>query len=64
MARFVTIARRVLKDEQGATVIEYGLLLGLLAIVAVASVTLVGQYVRGAFGDLQSEIAANGGRPP
>jgi len=63
MARFVTAARCVLRDEEGATVIEYGVLIGLLAVVVVASGVLVGQYVRGAFGHLQSEIAASGGPP-
>lgn len=34
---------RILKNSRGQTLIEYGLLLILIAVVVVAAVTLVGQ---------------------
>ena len=39
MSKFVT---RFLKDESGATAIEYGLIAALIAVVIVAAVTTVG----------------------
>lgn len=60
MARLMNLATRVLKDEEGATVIEYGLLIGLLAVVAIASVVLVGHHVHGAFERLKLDLVANG----
>jgi Flp pilus assembly pilin Flp len=41
-------------------VIEYGLLIGLLAVVAIASVVLVGHHVHGAFERLKLDLVANG----
>ena len=39
MSKFVT---RFLKDESGATAIEYGLIAALIAVVIVTALTLVG----------------------
>ena len=35
--------RKVRKDENGATAIEYGLIAGLISVVIITAVTLVGQ---------------------
>jgi len=43
--RGTTAARGVLDRERGATIVEYGLLIALIAIVAVASVVLFGDAV-------------------
>ena len=58
MARLMNLATRVLKDEEGATVIEYALLVGLLAVVAIASVVLIGHHVYGAFERLKLDLVA------
>jgi len=34
--------KRFLKDEEGATMVEYGLLAALIAIVCIAAITAVG----------------------
>lgn len=39
MSKFVS---RFLKDESGATAIEYGLIVALIAVVIIAAVTTVG----------------------
>ena len=39
MSKFVT---RFLKDESGATAIEYGLIVALIAVVIITAVTTVG----------------------
>ncbi|HLP68305.1 MAG TPA: Flp family type IVb pilin [Rhizobium sp.] len=40
---------RFLRNESGATAIEYGLIAGLIAVVIITSVGLVGTDVNGAF---------------
>jgi pilus assembly protein Flp/PilA len=40
---------RVIKDESGASMLEYALLAALIAVVAVAAVTTVGTSVRDTF---------------
>ena len=52
--------RRFAKGEEGATLVEYGLLVGLLSIVAIASIVLVGRFVNGAFDQVQSEMSDSG----
>ena len=39
----------LLRDEKGATAIEYGLIAGLIAVVIIAAVTLVGEDLDGMF---------------
>ena len=36
---------RFLRDEEGASLVEYALLIGLIAVVCVAAVTLIGTNV-------------------
>lgn len=46
MTKFVT---RFMKDESGATAIEYGLIVALIAVVIVTAVTTLGTKLSGAF---------------
>jgi pilus assembly protein Flp/PilA len=46
MTKFVT---RFLKDESGATAIEYGLILALIAVVIVTAVTTLGTNINAKF---------------
>ncbi|PIC01243.1 Flp family type IVb pilin [Caulobacter sp. X] len=47
MTKFVT---RFLKDESGATAIEYGLIVALIAVVIVTAVTSLGTKLSSSFG--------------
>jgi pilus assembly protein Flp/PilA len=38
----MTTTLKMLRDEEGATMVEYGLLLALIAMVALAAVKLIG----------------------
>ena len=38
------------KNEKGATAIEYGLLAGLISVVIIAAVTIVGTHLNAIFG--------------
>jgi len=43
---------RLVDDERGATAVEYGLLVALIAAVIVVAVTYLGQDIRGLFQDV------------
>ena len=43
-------------DEKGATMVEYGLMLALIAIVCIAAVTLVGTNAKAVFNDIASKL--------
>jgi pilus assembly protein Flp/PilA len=60
MTKFSASVRRFWRGEEGATLVEYGLLVGLLSIVAIASIVLVGKFVNGAFDQVQTEMSASG----
>ena len=42
MIKFLLPLKRIVKGEEGATMVEYGLMLALIAIVCIASVALIG----------------------
>jgi pilus assembly protein Flp/PilA len=44
------------RDEEGATAVEYGLLVGLIAGVIVVAVTLLGSKVTGMFTKVNSSL--------
>ncbi len=50
-----------LKDEEGVTAIEYGLIAALIAIVIVIAVTLVGVSLNGLFTTVSSELQTAAG---
>lgn len=54
MSKFVT---RFLKDESGATAIEYGLIVALIAVVIIAAVTAIGGTLEGTFMDVNDALA-------
>jgi pilus assembly protein Flp/PilA len=41
--------RRLVRDEEGASLVEYVLLVALIAVVCIAAVTLLGQSAKGKF---------------
>jgi pilus assembly protein Flp/PilA len=53
MSKFVT---RFLKDESGATAIEYGLIAALIAVVVVTIMTTLGDQLDIAFGDIGQNV--------
>ena len=46
------------KDEEGATMVEYALMLSLIAIVCIATVTAIGVSADGVFSD--ADVALGG----
>ena len=53
MSKFVT---RFLKDESGATAIEYGLIAALVAVVLVTALTLVGTSLKATFTKVSTSL--------
>jgi pilus assembly protein Flp/PilA len=57
MLRLVTAFQsRIVRDEDGASMVEYALLVALIAIVAIAAVILVGQAVSGEFSQIDDHL--------
>ena len=48
------------KDEEGQALAEYGLILGLIAVVAIAALTLLGTAVSGQLGTISSALGGGG----
>ncbi|MDR3508820.1 MAG: Flp family type IVb pilin [Caulobacteraceae bacterium] len=53
MTKFVT---RFVKDESGATAIEYGLIVALIAVVIISAVSAIGTKLNASFSTLQSKL--------
>jgi len=50
------IVSRFLKDESGATAIEYGLIAALIAVVVIGAVTAVGTNLSGKFNNIANNV--------
>ncbi|MFC9517173.1 Flp family type IVb pilin [Nocardiaceae bacterium NPDC056970] len=51
---------RLTREDRGATAVEYGLMVGLIAVVIIAAVILLGNNLNGLFGDVNTGIAGAG----
>ena len=47
---------RLEREEKGATAVEYGLMVGLIAVVIIAAVTLLGQDLKALFESITAKI--------
>ena len=52
----MNIISRFIRDESGATAIEYGLIAALIAVVIITGVTAVGTNLSGTFATLSSSL--------
>ena len=50
------ILRKLQRDEDGAALVEYGLLVGLIAVVAVTAVTTLGTSVKAYFTSINGSL--------
>lgn len=55
-----SIQSRLVRDEEGATAVEYGLIVGLIAIVIIVGVGFLGTTLNGMFNDVANELPAVG----
>jgi pilus assembly protein Flp/PilA len=56
MTKFFVAARSFVKGEEGATMVEYGLMLGLIAVICVAAVTTIGTNASTIFSGIAASI--------
>jgi pilus assembly protein Flp/PilA len=52
----IATLRTVIRDDAGATLVEYGLLIALIALIAVAALTLFGHDLRRLFRRLANAL--------
>ncbi len=50
------LLRRLLKEEEGQTLVEYGLLVALIALVVIAALTILGQKVANTFNSINETL--------
>ena len=50
--------KRFVHEDQGATMVEYGLMVTLIAVVCIVAIGLLGGEVRDMFSGIEPEIAA------
>jgi pilus assembly protein Flp/PilA len=56
MSRVSKLVRRLGKDEEGAALIEYTVLLGILVVAVIATIVAVGVWVNGKWNALQVQL--------
>ena len=57
MSKAWNVVRRLGKDEEGAALIEYTVLLGILLIAVIATIGLVGVWINGKWSALQGQLS-------
>ncbi|MBO6890379.1 MAG: Flp family type IVb pilin [Roseibium sp.] len=56
-----SLINRFVKDESGATAIEYGLIAGLLSIVIIGALQLTGTSLTSVFTNIQTQLSTAAG---
>ena len=51
-----SVLMRLLRDDAGATAIEYGLIAALIAVAAIAAMSLVGTSLTSTFNNVASQL--------
>ncbi len=57
MSKAWNVVRRLGKDEEGASLIEYTVLLGILLIAVIATIGLVGTWINNKWTTLQGQLS-------
>ncbi|AOL94641.1 Flp family type IVb pilin [Porphyrobacter sp. LM 6] len=52
----MTFFKNLVRDEQGATAIEYGLIAALIAVAAITAMTALGNSLEGTFTTVSTEL--------
>ena len=56
MSKVTNLVSKLRKDQDGAALIEYTVLLGILIVAVIATITLVGTWVSGQWTTLQASL--------
>jgi pilus assembly protein Flp/PilA len=57
MERFKKEVRRFLREEEGAALAEYGILIAFIAIAAIVAVTFFGDKIKGKFSQYANSLS-------
>jgi pilus assembly protein Flp/PilA len=58
------LIKRLIRDEEGATAIEYGLIAGLVAVAIITALSLLGDSLNNLFSDVATQVdGATSGSP-
>lgn len=60
MTKFIEFGKRLVKNDDGATAIEYGLLAALIAVGIIAAVSTLGDSLQATFDDINTQFTAEG----
>lgn len=61
MKKLMTMARQFRDDENGAAMVEYSILIGIIAAAAIGFIIGIGLWVTGRFTDLCADLNGAGG---
>jgi pilus assembly protein Flp/PilA len=53
---YSAVTRPLVKKEEGASLVEYGLLIGLIALVCLGAIQLLGNSLNGLFGTVATAV--------
>ena len=56
MQKFIAQAKDFVRDENGITALEYGILAGLITVLLIASIKSIGTTLSNVFSDIASAI--------
>ena len=56
MQKFTGAMRKLFVGEEGATMVEYGLMVALIAVVCIAAVTLLGTQIQAVFTSIAGSV--------
>lgn len=56
MEKFISATRQFLRDEEGVTAIEYGLIAALIAVAIIVAVTLIGTNLNFTFKSISDKL--------
>jgi len=64
MTQVSKLLRDLLRDEEGASLVEYVLLVALIAVVCIVAVTTLGTAAKNKFDQTATEVGKAGGTTP
>jgi pilus assembly protein Flp/PilA len=56
LSLYTNLSARLRRDEKGATAVEYGIMVALIAVVIIVAVTLLGGTLQDMFGDVNCKM--------
>lgn len=63
MSRVIDMFTRLRDDEDGAALVEYTILIGIIAVAVIGAITFVGGWMEWEWNELKTEIGTTGYSP-